>query len=194
MTAPQTSYYTEEQYLELEEAATYKSEYYKGEIFLMAGATTNHNAIKENVLFGIGALLRRGKLYRNYSSDQRIHIPENSLYPYPDIVVICGPNQYANLNKSTIINPTLLVEVLSPGTAAYDRGAKFALYRSIPTLQEYLLIDSEEVRAEVFRKSEQGFWYLASEAQTITDSIELASIGLTLSMDVAYAETEGIIS
>lgn len=194
MTSPQVSHYTEEQYLELEEAAAYKSEYYRGEIFAMAGAATNHNAIKENASFEIGSLLRRGKSCRNYSSDQRIHVPQNSLYTYPDIVVICGPNQYANLSQTTLINPTLIVEVLSPGTAAYDRGAKFAFYRSIPTLQEYLLIDSEEIRAEVFRKNEQGFWYLASEAQNISGSIELASIGLTLTMQAAYADTEGILA
>ena len=87
----------------------------------------------------------------------------------------------------------LLVEILSPGTAAFDRGDKFALYRHLPTFQEYVLIDSEKVRAEVYRKHEQGYWFLASEADKPDGVIELASIGLSLPMTLVYAETEAIL-
>lgn len=187
-------YVTPEEYLQLERAATFKSEYLNGEIIPMAGASTNHNLIKEIVAIPIGLHVRsNGKGCRSMSSDQRIYVPTNSLYTYPDIVVICGPNQYLGNANDILINPFLIVEVLSPGTAAYDRGTKFAHYRQSTTLQEYVLIDSEKVSAEVWRKHEQGFWFLASEAQQMAGSIDMASIGLTLLMSTIYAETEGIL-
>lgn len=194
---------TPEEYLRLERAAEFRSEYVNGEIIpmgdhfptIMAGASTNHNLIKENVGFQINICVRsNGKGCRSISSDQRVHVPTNSLYAYPDIVVVCGPNQYLDALPDTLTNPTLIIEVLSPGTAAYDRGDKFTLYRHSSTLQEYAVINSEKVSAEVWRKHEQGFWFLASEAQSITGSIELTSIGLSLSMEAAYAETDGILA
>ena len=148
MSAELKPYYSSETYLEMERQADYKSEYFQGEIFAMAGGSTNHNAIKENTSVSIWNHLRQGKGCRNYSSDQRIHIQDNGLYTYPDLVVICGPNQYADMKRDTITNPILIGEVLSPSTAAYDRGEKFRLYRSIPSFQEYLLIDSTQIRAE----------------------------------------------
>lgn len=185
-------YIAPDEYLRLEREAAFKSEYVSGEIIPMAGASTNHNRIKENVVLDIGTFLR-GKGCRSYSSDQRVSVPTNSLYAYPDVVVVCGPNQYHDEVPDTLINPLLIVEVLSPGTAAFDRGDKFALYRHSPTFREYLLIDSEKIRAEVFRKHEQGYWFLASEAATPNDSIDLESIGLTLAVTTLYAETDGLL-
>ena len=179
-------------YLRQERNATFKSEYVDGDIIPMAGASTNHNRIKENVAIEIGFHLR-GKGCRSYSSDQRVNVPTDSLYAYPDIVVVCGSNQYHDDVHDTLTNPMLIVEVLSPGTAAFDRGDEFALYRHSPTFQEYLLIDSEKIRAEVYRKHEQGYWFLASEASTLNQSIRLESIGLDVSMTDAYAETERIL-
>jgi Uma2 family endonuclease len=181
-------------YLRQEREALVKSEYVDGDIIPMAGASTNHNLIKENVSFHINLCIRNnGKGCRSMSSDQRVNVPTNSLYAYPDIVVVCGPNQYHDELHDTLVNPMLLVEVLSPGTAAFDRGDKFALYRHSPTLQEYVLIDSEKIRAEVYRKHEQGYWFLASEADKPHEAIELASIGLSLPMSAVYTETEGIL-
>ncbi|GAB4025186.1 Uma2 family endonuclease [Spirosoma gilvum] len=179
-------------YLQQEREAAFKSEYVAGDIIPMAGASTNHNRVKENIAIEIGFHLR-GKGCRSYSSDQRVNVPTDSLYAYPDVVVVCGPNQYHDDVQDTLTNPMLVAEVLSPGTAAFDRGDKFALYRHSPTFQEYLLIDSEKIRAEVFRKHEQGYWFLASEASLPTESINLASIGLSLPMTTVYAETEGIL-
>ncbi len=187
-------YIAPDEYLRLERKAEFKSEYVAGEIIPMSGASTNHNLIKENVSFHISLCIRsNGKGCRSMSSDQRVNVPTNSLYAYPDIVVICGPNQYHDAVHDTLTNPMLIVEVLSPGTAGYDRGDKFALYRHSLTLTEYVLIDAEKVRAEVFRKHEQGYWFLASEADKPGDSIDLASIGLSLVMTSVYAETEGIL-
>lgn len=187
-------YVTPEEYLRREREAPFKSEYINGEVIPMAGASTNHNLIKGNVDFQINLSIRStGRACRSMTSDQRVYVPTGSLYAYPDIVVVCGPNQYHDEMRDILTNPMLIVEVLSPGTAAYDRGDKFALYRHSPTFTEYLLIDSEKIRAEVFRKHEQGYWFIASEADSAGQSVELASIGLTLSMTVAYAETEGIV-
>lgn len=193
-------YVTPEEYLRREREAEFKSEYVNGEIIpmgdhyptIMAGASTNHNRVKENLAIEIGFHIR-GTGCRSYSSDQRVNVPTDSLYAYPDIVVICGPSQYHGEIPDTLTNPMLIVEVLSPGTAAFDRGDKFALYRHSPTFTEYLLIDSEKIRAEVFRKHEQGYWFIASEAATPSESIDLASIGLRLTMAAVYAETDGLL-
>ena len=195
-------YVTPEEYLRREQEAEFKSEYVNGEIIpmgdlyptVMAGASTNHNLIKENVAIQIGSHVRsNGRGCRSMSSDQRVNVPTSSMYAYPDIVVICGPNQYHSEVPDTLTNPMLIVEVLSPGTAAFDRGDKFALYRHSPAFQEYVLIDSEKVRAEVYHKHEQGYWFIASEADQLSGTIELASIDLTLSMTIVYAEFESIL-
>lgn len=181
-------------YLRQERDALFKSEYVDGDIIPMAGASTNHNLIKENVAIHVGLHVRtNGKGCRSMSSDQRVNVPTNSLYAYPDVVVVCGPNQYHDDLHDTLTNPMLIVEVLSPGTAAFDRGDKFALYRHSLTFQEYILIDSEKIRAEVYRKHEQGYWFLASEADKPSEAIELASIGVSLPMASVYAETTGIL-
>lgn len=187
-------YISPDEYLRLERAAEFKSEYINGEIIPMAGASTNHNLIKENTAIQIGLHVRtNGKGCRSMSSDQRVHVPTDSMYAYPDIVVVCGTSQYHSEVNDTLTNPMLIVEILSPGTAAFDRGDKFALYRQSVSLQEYVLIDSEKIRAEVFRKHPEGYWFIASEADKTNETIELSSIGLSLGMAVVYAETERIL-
>lgn len=181
-------------YLRQERLAEFKSEYVNGEIIPMAGASTNHNLIKENVAIQVGLHVRtNGRGCRSMSSDQRVYVPTGSLYAYPDIVVVCGPGQYHTDVKDTLINPVLLVEIISPSTAAFDRGEKFALYRQTLTLQEYVLIDSEKIRAEVYRKHEEGYWFIASEADKPDAAIRLASIDLSLPITTIYAETEGVL-
>ncbi|WP_020602983.1 Uma2 family endonuclease [Spirosoma spitsbergense] len=187
-------YVSPDEYLRLERAAEFKSEYVNGEIIPMAGASTNQNLIKENAGFHISFCIRNnGKGCRSMSSDQRVHVPTDSMYAYPDIVVVCGPSQYHSEVHDTLTNPMLIVEILSPGTAAFDRGDKFALYRQSTSLQEYVLIDSEKIRAEVFRKHAEGYWFIASEADKSNETIALASIGLTVSIGDIYAQTEGIL-
>lgn len=193
MTAQPQRKISPEEYLELEREADYKSEYYQGEVFAMAGAGRNHNRITENLSISVGSFLR-GKSCRTYSSDLKVHIPANSLYTYPDLLVVCGKEQFVDDKTDTLLNPRIIVEVLSKSTGSYDRGEKFQLYRSIPSLEEYVLIDSQRIAAEVFRKSEQGFWSLMSESYTLEGSIELASIGLTLPMRDIYDQTEAISS
>lgn len=190
MNAPPQKKYSPEEYLDLERAAEYKSEYYQGEIFAMAGASRNHNRVTENLSINIGLFLR-GKSCRSFSRDMRTHIPENGLYTYPDFLVVCGKEEFLDEQKDTLLNPKVIIEVLSKGTGSYDRGDKFELYRSISTLVEYILIDSRRIKAEVWRR-EGGFWLLAFETRDREASIELTSIGLTLSLRDIYDQTEGL--
>ncbi|MEO6686314.1 MAG: Uma2 family endonuclease [Dyadobacter sp.] len=192
MTAQPQKYYSEAEYLDIERDANYKSEYYNGEIFAMAGAGHNHNRIVEN-LSGECYIAFKGKECRTFSSDQRIHIPETGLYTYPDLLIVCDKNQYLDDKKDTILNPTVIIEVLSESTEAYDRGQKFHFYRSITSLQEYVLINSRSFAAEVYRKNEEGLWVLVSEAYHLNNDLELASVALKLPMSDIYAQTEDLI-
>jgi Uma2 family endonuclease len=176
---------SEVDYLAIERESPTKNEYYKGEMFAMAGAGNNHNIITANIIISIGSFLR-GKGCTVYPSDMRLHIPENGLYTYPDAMVVCNPKQFRDEKKDTILNPVLIVEVLSPTTEGYDRGEKFRLYRSIPTLQEYLIIDSQQYTAEIYHKNREGHWVL-TDAQDIHSSLPLASIMFELSLQDIYA-------
>ncbi|MCE7040542.1 Uma2 family endonuclease [Dyadobacter sp. CY312] len=192
MTAQPQKIYSEEEYLEMEREADYKSEYYQGEIFAMAGAGFNHNRITENLSVEVGTFLK-GKSCRGYSSDLRIHIPANGLFTYPDFLIICGKNEFLNDKKDTVLNPTVILEVLSSSTARYDKGEKFHFYRSIPSLKEYAIVDSLSIGAEVWRKNEEGVWFLASVAYDIGGSIEIGSVGLELTLADIYSGTEDLV-
>lgn len=198
MTAIPEKYYTPEEYLELERAAPYKSEYYDGEIFpmgdfegdtpeAMAGARSRHNVIKENAAFALNVHVRKTGSCQVFTSDQRIYIPSNGLYTYPDVVVVCGKPQFTDGEFDTFSNPILIVEVLSKRTASYDRGEKFGFYRNIPTLSEYLTVDSRKVFVELWRKSSQGLWVLVYETREAEGEVGLESLGLTLSIPDLYA-------
>ncbi|GAB2783812.1 Uma2 family endonuclease [Rhabdobacter roseus] len=192
MAAQPQTYLTEEDYLQQEAQAEYRSEYFRGEVFMMAGGTPNHNRIKENASGEIHALLKKRKSCRSYSSDQRVYIPANGLYTYPDLVVVCGPNRYAEKDKNTLTNPTLIVEVLSESTAAYDRGTKFRLYRDLPSLQEYVLLNSLAIGAEVFRRTPDDHWLLADEAYALTGSLYLQSLEASLALADLYEGTDEV--
>jgi Uma2 family endonuclease len=167
----------------MEEAATEKHEYYRGEVFAMSGAKVPHNRISSNVLIGLGTRLK-GKQCQPFNSDQRIHIEANTLFTYPDVSVVCGEVQTLNGDNWNLLNPTVIIEVLSPSTKNYDRGEKFFLYRDIPSLQEYLLIDSEHIHAEIFRRSAKG-WEL-EEFKNIADSLVFSSIEMLLPLAEVY--------
>src|SRR5215204_4519351 len=133
-----------EEYLVLERQATVKHEYYRGEVFAMSGASHRHNIIFSN-LFGDLAHKLKGKECRPYGSDMRVHIPENTLFTYPDISIFCGELKTFSQEEDSSIGPTVLIEILSPSTKNYDRGEKFRLYRDIPSLREYILLDTEAI-------------------------------------------------
>lgn len=145
------------EYLEFERDANQKHEYYKGEIFTMAGAGEKHNEIFSNV-FGSVSNVLKGKLCRLYGSDKRIYIPENTLFTYPDISIFCGEKKFLDKENDTAIEPSALIEILSPSTKQYDSGKKFELYKDIPTLKEYIMIDSEMISVEAWKLKHAGNW------------------------------------
>src|SRR5688572_30367758 len=146
---------TVEEYLQFEKTSVEKHEFYKGEVFAMAVAGLRHNKIFSN-LFGKLAYRLTGKPCQAYGSDMRIHIPENTLFTYPDISIVCGDLILSEEDEDTVIQPTVLIEILSPSTKDYDRGGKFKLYRDIPTLKEYILIDTEAINIEAFHINAVG--------------------------------------
>ncbi|RMD86186.1 MAG: Uma2 family endonuclease, partial [Calditrichaeota bacterium] len=137
-------YYTPEEYLALEEAAEYKSEYYKGEIFAMSGASINHNRIVMNLSTELNTALRDTKC-EVFMSDMRLWVEAVQLFTYPDIVILCEQPQFYDDRDDTITNPFIIFEVLSESTKNYDRGEKFEFYRSLPSFQEYILVDQYKV-------------------------------------------------
>lgn len=192
MIAQTIKMYSEKEYLELEREAEYKSEYYRGEIFAMAGASRDHNRIKENLSIEIGGFLK-GKSCKTYSSDMRLHIPETGLYTYPDVLIMCGRLNVSPNDDETFMNPSAVIEVLSKTTSAFDRGKKFKFYKSIPTLKEYIMVDSLSISAEVWAKDENGLWFLRSKGRSLKEEITLSSINLQLKLSDIYADTTDII-
>lgn len=179
--------FTVEEYLEMEEASVEKHEYYKGEIFAMSGAKLKHNIITRNIYVELGNKLK-GKTCQLFGSDMRLHIEANSLFTYPDITVVCGEVETRNNDDFNLLNPTIIIEVLSPSTKNYDRGDKFKLYRDIPTLKEYILIDSETINIEAFRINPNNHWEL-EEYCKINQELNFPSIQQSIALSEIY---EGI--
>jgi Uma2 family endonuclease len=169
-------FYSIEEYLQLENEALEKHEYYKGEIFAMSGAGNRHNIISINIIVSLANSLK-GKSCQPFGSDMRIHIPQNTLFTYPDISIICGDIINPNEDGNSATNPTVIVEILSPSTRNYDRGVKFMLYRAIPTLQEYILVEAESIHVEQFAINKEGLWQLkefsSNEDQFILESVDV---------------------
>lgn len=182
---------SEKEYLEEERKSLHKSEYYNGEIFAMAGATKTHNKIVASVILAIGEHLR-GKNCSFFPSDLRVHNPENSLYTYPDVTVVCGEEKYLDDEFDTLLNPTVLVEVLSPATEDYDRGTKFKLYRTIPSLQNYLLVSSTEFAAEIYTRQANDEWIL-NTAQGKSSHIHISALNYDLSLSDIYAQVDNLV-
>lgn len=176
--------FTIEEYLEMENAAAEKHEYYKGEIFAMSGAKVPHNTISSNLL-GELAFKLKGKKCKPYGSDQRIHIETNSLFTYPDISVICGEIITRNNDNFNVLNPAVIIEILSPSTRNYDRGEKFMLYRDIRSLQEYILVDSERIHVEVFRLNNARRWEL-EEYNNLQDKLHIKAINEVIPIAEIY--------
>jgi len=163
-----------EEYLEMEQSSIEKHEYYKGEIFAMSGAKMPHNSISKNLLGTLFTKLK-GKKCQPYGSDVRIHIESNTLFAYPDISIICDEVITRNNDDFNVLNPVAIIEILSQSTKNYDRGEKFKLYRDIPTLKEYILIDSESIHIETFRLNEKNHWEL-EEYNFVTEELYVKGI------------------
>jgi len=188
MSTQSTTYFTAEQYLELEERAEYKSEYIDGRIFAMAGGTEVPSLIAINI--GADLVLQtRRRPCRVYNSDMQIHVGAVGLYTYPDVSVVCGEPKFLNDRRRTLLNPNVIVEVLSPSTEAYDRGRKFEYYKTLESLMEYLLVASDRMHADLLTRQPDGRWILAS-ADEPGETIELSSIGGRLVLADIYEKVE----
>jgi len=173
-----------EAYLEMENAADGKHEYYRGEIFARPGAKVTHNIITGNLFGELGQKLK-GKKYSLFNCDQRIHIPSNTLFTYPDISIIRGEIITLNDEDYNVLNPTVIIEVLSRSTKNYDRGEKFKLYRDIASLKEYILVDSESAHIEIFRLNENGRWEL-EEYNSLAGTVVIKAIDETILLSEVY--------
>jgi len=176
--------YTFDEYLELGKEAEFKSEFYQGEIFAMSAGTGDHSLIGTNVSRELGNALMGGECLV-YGSDLKIRIDAADAGVYPDGMVICGPREYYKDRKDVIINPIVVIEVLSEGTAAWDRGGKFRQYRLLPSLQEYIVIEQKEAQIDIFRKNAKGLWVLESY-RGLAEKVEFQSLGVGITSSGIY--------
>ena len=179
---------TPAQYLEIERRAERKSEYYNGEMFAMAGAKQAHNRLVANLVAGLHRQFR-SRPCDVYPSDMRVRVSPGGLYTYPDVVAVCGEQRFLDDQRDTLLNPGLLVEVLSPSTEAYDRGRKFEQYKSIESLRDYLLVASDRLHADLYMRQADGRWLLTS-ADSLEDSLTLESVGAQLTLADLYEKVD----
>jgi Uma2 family endonuclease len=189
MTAQPKPYITEAEYLELERAASSKHEYFAGEIFAKTGASEQHNLIASNVMASLHRQLR-GHSCRIYPSDMRLKVMQTGLNTYPDSTIVCGPPQYTDQAKrDTLLNPIVIIEILSPSTERYDRGMKFQHYHAIASLQEYVLIAQDEQHIERYTRLEPNQWILL-EATGPDAALPISSISATLAVAGVYEQVD----
>jgi Uma2 family endonuclease len=179
---------TAEQYLEIERKADYKSEFFNGEMFAMAGAQRAHNQLVASLVRELGQQFR-GRPCDVYPSDMRVRVKSTGLYTYPDVTAVCGEQRFADGQTDTLLNPSLIVEVLSSSTEAYDRGRKFEHYQSIESLREYLLVASDRMHVDLYSTQPDGRWLLTS-ASLPEDSLILESVGAELLLADLYEKVE----
>jgi Uma2 family endonuclease len=175
--------YTVDEYLYLEDSSREKHEYHKGEIYLMSGVRVDHNTIQMNMIMKLGPNLR-DRSCELFSGDLRVYIEAEELFTYPDLTIVCGEPLFRTDSLTELINPGCIIEILSPSTREYDRGDKFRLYQSQPTLREYILVDSQSVLVEHFTKTEQG-WTLQKYDQ-LSDTLRIGMAGIELSLQDIY--------
>ncbi len=175
---------TEEQYLSIERHAETKSEFHDGQMFAMTGGSFNHSVLGGSMVAILHRQMPSG--CRTFSSDLRIKVAPAGLYTYPDAGVICGEPQFFGNQGDVLLNPLLLVEVLSPSTEGYDRGKKFELYRTIASLREYLIVHQDQRRVEHYSKQDDSSWLLREYA-SVGDSVFIARLNIKIPLDELYA-------
>lgn len=175
---------TPREYLDGERASKIKHEYYAGQVYAMAGASERHNLVAGNVFASLHSQLRR-RPCSVFPSDMRVKIAAMGLYTYPDISALCGAAQFEDEQRDILLNPMVIVEVLSPSTENYDRGRKFQFYRTLQSLVEYLLVAQDAMHVEHYTRQPDGRWLLAEFDQP-TDVLRLASIGCDLALADVY--------
>lgn len=184
MVARSNRKWTVEEYLQFERESDERHEFYGSEIYLMTGASERHVLITGNTFSSLHSQLRRTPC-RIYAVDMRVKVSATGLYTYPDISVVCGEPAFEDEHVDTLINPTVIVEVLSPSTERYDRGKKFQHYRTLKSLQEYILIGQDNPQIEQFTRTDNDRWLLNTASQ-LDAQIELSAIGCTLLVADVY--------
>jgi Uma2 family endonuclease len=174
---------TEEEYLEIERKAEFKSEFLDGVMYAMSGGSLRHSDLSTNLAAALRAVLH-GKDCKAFNSDLRVRI-SGRMYSYPDVTVVCGKPQLADREQDVLLNPIVVFEVLSPTTEHYDRGVKFQLYRTIESLKEYILISQDAVRVEQYVRQDATTWTL-HDHQGPNAELKMNSIGISLSLERIY--------
>ncbi len=182
--AVRSTYISEVQYLQAERQSPTRSEYLAGQVFAMAGASRAHNRITFN-LGGILYAVLRGRACEAYLGDMRVKVSEASAYFYPDVVVVCGQPQFEDEQEDNLLNPTVIIEVLSPSTEELDRSVKFFAYQKLPSLREYLLVAQDRIRIEHFIRQPDGQW-LQREYTRAEQVIHLESTNIDLPVQAVY--------
>ena len=177
---------TPEEYFKFEETSEIKHEYFDGEVFAMTGASLNHNQINANIMRELGIQLKHSPC-RPLSSDMRVKVEEIEKYTYPDIAVVCAEINLEETNGlDTLLNPIVLMEILSESTEAYDRGKKFTHYRLIPSLREYVLVSQSYCNVERFVRCERGIWQILPPITDMEQSVSIESINCELLLSDIY--------
>jgi Uma2 family endonuclease len=185
MTGTSLQKLTPQEYLAIERAADFKSEFFDGEMFAMAGTSKEHSRITVNLTIQFGNALK-GRFCEPFSSDLRVKVSANGLYTYPDLTIVCGPVDVEDEQADVLLNPTLIIEVLSPGTERYDRGKKFDLYRELDSLKEYVLVSQDQYRVEQFLRGNGSEWgYRVAFKED--DIVEFPSVGCSIPLKDIYA-------
>lgn len=179
---------SEADYLRVEREADFRSEYFDGEMFAMAGGTRAHSLIATNLLRELSSRLKDTDCV-TYNTDLRIKVEATGLLTYPDVSIACGEQRFLDETEDTLLNPTVIIEVLSDSTEAYDRGKKFEHYRQLRSLQEYLLVSQKEPRLEQFVRQANGEWTL-KEAAGLNAEIQLNSLGIVLRLAEVFAKVQ----
>jgi Uma2 family endonuclease len=188
MTTETVTRVTPDEYLAAERLSDYRSEYLDGGVYPMTGGSVNHNQITINLILELGTQLRATPC-RVHATDLKVRLPDSRKFFYPDVMVICGELQYHDRRRDIILNPDLVIEVLSPSTEAFDRGAKFHAYQAIESLKEYVLIAQDSPVIEQFvRNGDRKWTYRAAEG--LESSLTLPSIECTLNLSAVYDKVD----
>lgn len=188
MSSAPAAYLTPEQYLEQERKAEFKSEYYGGQTFAMAGASRRHSLIVGNLVGDLREALRHSPC-EVHPNDLRLRVGSTGLYTYPDVVVICGEPAFADDQKDTLLNPTVIIEVLSDSTRSYDRGEKFQHYRTLESVKDYLTVSQTAAHLEHYARQLDGRWILA-DVKGLESAVTLESVNVTVPLSEIYFKVQ----
>jgi len=185
---PKPKKLTVAEYFEIEEKAERRSEFFDGEMFLMAGASREHNAITRNLTAELHIRLKDGSC-QVFVADQRVKVDRSGLYTYPDLLIVCGPPEYAAENRNTLLNPKVVLEVLSESTEKYDRTTKFRHYKQLPSVMEYVLVAQDEPLVERFTRLSDGSW-AQSEFFGLDATMTLTTVAVSVPLSEIYRGVE----